>query len=367
MAPPRAALALLSAAAAALLAPRAAAFTPGNLLLSLVGDGTAAGAADGALATAHVVLTFEEFAAANGTTRASTGQTATVPSALAQAEGEPPFTTMGNTADPGGSNLSPSSGAMTPSDDGYYLTFVGYTCAAGTNIGSSTTGSFDVQTADTAAQVSKLCTRLIAYIDYSGLVRVVDGDLNSITIFTYPASRTYFRIFLPPAAHPELTRALTPSPSAPRAENYAQNVWSAVYCSSCKGFYVTTGPILVDSTTGGIWFVPSPSIAGTLGLGVKIASTPQTLTNKNYDAYTTGAIFSGVYYVARSASGTCGGIASTGPNPVVLPLVNPPLPVNISQVPLACMYPSQNLPHRPEPHANSTSLLTRRQTRACPP
>ena len=64
------------------------------------------------------------------------------------------------------------------------------------------------QTADTAAQVSKLCTRLIAYIDYSGLVRVVDGDLNSITIFTYPASRTYFRIFLPPAAHPELTRAL---------------------------------------------------------------------------------------------------------------------------------------------------------------
>ena len=41
MAPPRAALALLSAAAAALLAPRAASFTPGNLLLSLVGDGTA--------------------------------------------------------------------------------------------------------------------------------------------------------------------------------------------------------------------------------------------------------------------------------------------------------------------------------------
>ena len=177
---------------ALLLAPSAVrGFTPGNLIVSLVGDGTVAGSAAGALATAHVVLTFEEFAAANGSTLASTGRTAIVPSALAQAEGEPPFTTMGNTADPGGSNLAPSSGALTPSEDGYYLTFVGYTCAAGTNIGTSTTGSADAQSANAIAQVSKACTRLIAYVDFSGLVRVVDGDLNSITIFTYPASQNY--------------------------------------------------------------------------------------------------------------------------------------------------------------------------------
>ena len=86
----------------------------------------------------------------------------------------------------------------------------------------------------------------------------------------------------------------------------------------------------------------SPSIAGTLGVGVKLASTPQTLSTKNYDAYTTGGIFNGVFYAARAAFGTCGGIVSTGPNPVTLPLAWPALPVNISQVPLTYLIGTKN-------------------------
>jgi hypothetical protein len=255
---------LLTALLALACAPAAVVlgFTPGNLLVSLAGDGTAAGAPGNA--TTLVALLLEEFAP-SGTTLSSTNETRTVPSPDAVAQGEPPFTTLGNVADPVGSHLAPTSGALTPSDDGFFLTFVGYSCAAGTPVGTSNIGSADVQTnANTWVQVGKNCTRLIAYVDYSGLVRVVDGNLDSISIFTYPASN-----------------------------NFAQNTWSAAYCTSCKGFYVTTGPVYLSTATGGIWFVPSPTISGTLGDGIKLASTPQTLSNRNYDS---------CVYIRRAAS-----------------------------------------------------------------
>jgi hypothetical protein len=163
-------------------------FTPGNLLVSLAGDGTAAGAPGGA--TTLVALVLEEYAVVNGAlTR--TNQTRTVPSPEAVAQGEPPFTIIGNAADPGGSNLSPQSGALALSSDGVFLTFVGYSCAAGTQVGTSTTGSGDSQTANSVVQVGAACVRLIAYVDLSGLVRVVDGDLGSVSAFTYPANNIY--------------------------------------------------------------------------------------------------------------------------------------------------------------------------------
>jgi len=217
---------LLAALLALACAPAAVVlgFTPGNLLVSLAGDGTAAGAPGGA--TTLVALLLEEYAVVNGML-ASTNQTLTVPSADAVAQGEPPFTVIGNAADPGGSNLSPQSGSLTLSSDGAYLTFIGYSCAAGTQVGTSTTGSGDSQTANSVVQVGAACVRLIAYVDSLGLVRVVDGDLGSISAFTYPANNIYVqnvsarapaparapaRAFAPAPA-PALAPALAPAPA----------------------------------------------------------------------------------------------------------------------------------------------------------
>ena len=285
--PPKSAMPPPLALLAALLPLAALAFTPGNLIVSLVGDGTVAGSAGGELNNQSlVVLTFEEFAVVNGSVLASTGQIRTVPSPEASQQGEPPFTTLGNAADPGGSNKSPQSGSLALSADGFYLTFVGYTCAAGTFVGTSNSGTGDVQTANTITHVSSSCTRLIAYIDATGLVRVVDGDLNSISVFTYPANNYY-----------------------------TQDVWSAVYCASCGGFYVTTGPIFNNGATGGIWFVPSPSIAGTLGAGIRLAATTQDISTggkSNFGGYTTVGIFNGAFYVEANAEGVCGGLSYFG-------------------------------------------------------
>lgn len=86
--------------------------------------------------------------------------------------------------------------------------------------------------------------------------------------------------------------------------------------------------------------MPSPHISGTLGVGVKLASTPQTISNKNYDQYMAGTIFNGVYYATRSSSGVSGGLTYFGPtasgvSSVVTLAVQPSgLPVNLSNVPI---------------------------------
>jgi len=323
---------------AALLPLAALAFTPGNLIVSLVGDGTVAGSAGGELSNQSlVVLTFEEFAFVNGSVLASTGQIRTVPSPEASQQGEPPFTTLGNAADPGGSNKSPQSGSLALSADGFYLTFVGYTCAAGTFVGTSNSGTGDVQTANTITHVSSSCTRLIAYIDATGLVRVVDGDLNSISVFTYPANNYY-----------------------------TQDVWSAVYCASCGGFYVTTGPIFNNGATGGIWFVPSPSIAGTLGAGIRLAATTQDISTggkSNFGGYTTVGIFNGAFYVSANAKGVCvASLTLASALPGCLRARRSSLPPSSSAQRTRRRAPSRCLPSSA---TASTASPTRRWARTC--
>ena len=281
-----AALALALALAPALLAR--AAFTSGNLLVSLAGDGTPAGDANSTLAQSLCALSFEEFAA-SGAALASTAQKAAVNSTGATA-----FTTLGNVADP--STNAPFSGALALSSDGFFVTFVGYGAPAGTPVGASNAGVGDTQTNNVIVAPPASASRLIGYIDYSGLVSYVQGNLDSIS-------------------------------TVPSVANN-MDVWGAVWCASCGGFYVTVGPY-IGTASGGIFWIPSaPGIAGPIGLPVRLTSSPATSAATNLKQYNMIGIVDGVAYVARSGNGNSGGtntLASPG---------QPGLPTTAAQVPL---------------------------------
>ena len=258
----------LAALVALLLARprRALAWTTGNLVLSVGGDGTAEGSCNGTLAAALCAFSFEEFAV-SGAAIARTGQTAAAP-----------FATIGSLADP--SNYAPFSSSLSLSDDGIFLTFVGYQGAVGTAVGVSNSGNLagGVQTAVFINAPPAAAHRVIAYMDFLGDVNVCQGNLD----------------------------ALTTTPNVPAN----LDVWSAVWCSSCGAFYLTFGPN-IGTTAGGIYYLPMPSgIAGPMGAAVQLTSSPTTSSATNLKMYTYIGLFNGVVYVARSGIGVSGGTDS---------------------------------------------------------
>ena len=286
----RASALALAAALALAPAPARAAFTAGNLLVSLAGNGTSAGSPNGTLAQSLCAFSFEEFAA-SGAGLASTLQTAAAPSAGASA-----FTTLGNAADPGGSTNAPFSGSLAISSDGYFVTFVGYGAPAGTFVGASNAGVGDTQTNNVIVAPPASASRLIGYIDYSGLVSFVQGNLNAIST-------------MPSVA-------------------YNMDAWGAVWCASCSSFYVTVGPY-IGTTGGGIFYIPMAlGISGPMGTPVQLATSPPTSAANNLKGYTAIGIYSGNVYVARSGNGVSGGT-----NPLTSP-GQPALPTTAAQVPL---------------------------------
>jgi hypothetical protein len=120
---------------ALLLAPpaRAAPFTPGNLLVSVVGDGTGAVPLAGVNSTAALALSLVELSTATGAL-AATGEAVTLPvsPAAATAAGVPFMLSVpGEAADFGGQSR-PFSGKITRSWDGQYACVSGLNAAPGT-------------------------------------------------------------------------------------------------------------------------------------------------------------------------------------------------------------------------------------------
>ena len=121
----------------------AAAFAPGNFILTLVGDGTAAhsatpstfGLAD-AYSQSHVDISVREYSVS-----AATGAFSDVGN-VAVAPGASGLTVAGNLADVGNVNFTwqPWGGKLSLSNDGTVASFAGYVAPAGAYIGPSCYG-----------------------------------------------------------------------------------------------------------------------------------------------------------------------------------------------------------------------------------
>ena len=300
---PRAPRAALVALLAALLPAAGAPFTPGNLLLLAAGDGTVAGsgwpsayAAQDRNSTATVAAAIVEYALNESTGLFSpTGLSAPVPAS--SAGGGAGLSVLGLLADLGNSARSsntgaayvaaqaagtfqPYSGLLSLSPDGVVASFVGYRTGPGTPVGVSTRGN-DLATSllyNDAASVTPPAasiSRVIGWVDASGAVGIVDGDLDSVLGGTVATAA----------------------------------VWVSDGASG-SGFYVSGGYTWTATLSfGGLFWVAMPfGIGGPMGDITQIC-LPPTMTSNSFKMYGSFTSFGDWLYVARSTPGQHGGVS----------------------------------------------------------
>lgn len=276
--------------------PNAGAFTPGNLLVFMAGDGTVPGSALPSATGANdrnsvntVAGKIVEYSVGAGGALAATGVSAVLPSTGTAAPPSGPITVLGNVADVGnsGGTYQPFSGHLDTSTDGTIVSFVGYSTPAGTFVGAScmcnniaalaSNNNVGMGVNVTASTVQ----RVIGWFDASGQVRIVNGNLN--------------------AAFGSLP------------------VYSALWYNGGagqSGFWVTGGYTITSLQLGGIYWVPMPyGIGGPMGTVTLICANPAYTAN-NYKMYSSVYAFGGWLYALRVTAGTSGGGGSL---PVAFP------------------------------------------------
>ena len=254
----RACLLLVAARAAA-----AAAFTQGNVLVLEAGDGTLAGSAAPSNASTNdhnsasaVSASFFEYSINQQTgVLTATGNVVALPAATLTSG----LTLLGNVADVGNSvgTYMPYSGSLSLATDGSNLAFVGYQQPAGSLVGPScmcyslTSAAVNLDTPISLSLPANTVNRVIGWIDASGTVRTVNGNLNTVL----------------------------------GAYTINSAIWYANGPAN-SGFYVTGGYSFQSSGgVGGIYWVPMPSgIGGPQGTPVLVCLTP-AYTATNFKMY----------------------------------------------------------------------------------